>query len=63
MAEDSIPVAAAPSSLSDAAQSEAVAPNALSGWTAFQHEVNTSLPAALRHVDRILTNTDRVLGG
>jgi hypothetical protein len=63
MADASIPVAAPPSSLSAATQAEAVAPNSLSGWTAFQREFNTVLPMALKRVDDILTNIDRVLGG
>jgi hypothetical protein len=63
MADTSIPVTPVPTSLDAAAQAEAVAPNSLSGWTAFQREVNTGIPSALREVDRILTNVDRVLGG
>jgi hypothetical protein len=63
MADAAIPTTPLDTSLSAAAQAEAIAPNALSGWTAFQREVNTGIPTALLQVDRILTNVDRVLGG
>lgn len=63
MADASIPTVAPPQALSAAAEAEAIAPNMLSGWTAFQREVNTVLPMALRRVAGILTNIDRLLGG
>ena len=59
MADTSKPVP----SLSEAQQSEAVAPSSLKGWGALQRQVNVSLPATIKRAMKLLNEADAVLIG